>query len=131
MNPNHEREREHELSHEDRRLIRAIDAGLRPAEPSAARRAALRAELEARIERGAHPWRWLAPSAAALAAAAVTLWLVRPVATEPEPVRSAAGELYALSQLATGGEDLLETPAYLPDDYRALALLIEGEDAEP
>ena len=127
MKPNDERDQP--LSSEDARLIRAIDASLRPEPMDPARRSEFRAALEARIEQGAHPWRWLAPTGVALAAAAVTVWLVRPVAVEPEPLQVASAELYPLGDLAA--DELADGATYLPDDYRALALLIESEDAEP
>ncbi len=129
-------ERERELSAEDARLIAAIDAGMRPALMSPTRRAAFRAALDARIERGSSPWRWLAPACAATAAAAVALWLVPPV--EPEAVQVAlvrstpeAAARYPFSDDDAVSAELTASSSYLPDDYRALALLIESEAGEP
>ncbi|MEX2206893.1 MAG: hypothetical protein WEF50_11760 [Myxococcota bacterium] len=127
-------ERERGLSAEDARLIAAIDAGLRPEPISPARRAAFRAALDERIARGANPWRWLAPALAATAA--VALWLARPVATPTEPVALAEpaledAELYAFMDYDAVAAELLGSSTYLPDDYRALALLIESEEGEP
>jgi hypothetical protein len=132
MKPDDERERE--LSAEDARMIAAIDAGLRPEPMSPARRAAFRAALDERIERSANPWRWLAPALAATAA--VTLWLARPVATPTETVAladpvAADAELQALMDYDAVATELLGSSTYLPDDYRALALLIESEASEP
>jgi len=129
MKPNDEREPE--LSAEDGRLIGAIEVAMRPTPMSAARRAVFRATLEERIARGANPLRWLAPAFAATAAAAVTLWLVRPVETEPVQALLEDSELYAFIDSSAGSAELTETSIYLPDDYRALALLIEPDAAEP
>jgi anti-sigma-K factor RskA len=124
-------EGERELPAEDERLIETIEAALRPAPMSAARRAAFRAKLDTRLARGASPWRWSVPALAATAAAAVALWLVRPV--EREPVLQAAladSELYAFIESDAVSGELTGTPTYLPDDYRALALLIESDESE-
>ena len=129
-------ERERELSAEDGRLIAAIDAGFRPTPMSPARSKAFQATLEERIERGANPWLWLAPACAAAAAAAVTIWLVRPVETAPvEAVLVQPGltdaELYAFIDSDAVSAELTGSSSYLPDDYRALALLIESDEGEP
>jgi len=119
------------MNEDDERLIRAIDAELRPEPMSPARRAAFRAALDERIAQRANPLRWLTPALATAAAAAVTLWLVRPVETEPVPLVVADTELYALIDSAADSEELTGTPSYLPDDFRAIALWIEPDETEP
>jgi hypothetical protein len=127
MKPDDERE----LAAEDRQLIEGIDAALRPAPMSAARRAAFRTALEERIAHAVNPWRWLAPAFAATAATAVTFWLIQP--DEPPPVQasSEASELYAFIDSDAVSAELTDVSSYLPDDYRALALLIEPYETEP
>jgi len=117
-------------------MVATIEAGLRPPPMSPARRAAFRAALDERVARSSSPWLFVAPACAATAAAAVALWLIRPVETEPvqialaQPVRTDA-ELYAFSDYDAVSAELTGSSTYLPDDYRALALLIESEEAEP
>ncbi len=120
---------EPELSAEDRSLVAAIDAAFRPAPMRATRRAELRADLHARLDRGSRAWRWLAPALAG--AAALALWLVRPVSV-PVPAASRAGsELYAFIEPDAAPDAVGEAGIYLPDDYRAIAALIEDDAKAP
>ena len=82
---NRDDERERELSAEDARLVRAIDARLAPgADEPGATCGLSRRDRGARRRGRASPWRLVAPACAA-AAALVALWLVRPVEREVAP----------------------------------------------
>lgn len=124
-------ESEPELSTEDRRLIDAIDSTFRPGPMSPTQRVEFRATLDARIARRTHRWVGWVPALAS--AAALSLWLVRPVATPPSQtsLTSLTGaELYAFVEPDAGIDAVRESGSYLPDDYRALASLYEGEFVE-
>jgi len=107
---------------EDRRLIDAIDRAFRPDPMSPARRAAFRTALDARLERRARGGRWLVSGVAATAAAALAVWIARPEAATPEHAGASSSELYAFID-----PEVPEYTRYLPDDYQALALMIEPE----
>jgi anti-sigma-K factor RskA len=96
---------------------------------SPARRAAFRATLEERISRRANSWRWPALAFVATAAALVALWLTQPEKTPPVQASNQGSELYAFIDSDTVSEELSASSSYLPDDYRALALLIEPTSA--
>lgn len=115
------RDDEFEQSAEDRRLIEAIDRAFRPEPMSPARRAAFRTALDTRLERRSRG-RWLAPGAAATAAAALALWIARPEDAVPVQAHASGSELYAFID-----PEVPEYTRYLPDDYQALALMIDTE----
>jgi len=122
---------ERDLTPEDRQLIERIDAAFRPAAMSAARRVAFRAALDERIERRNPARRWLAPALATTAAAAAALWFSQPEPAAPSLAAAESSELYAFIDPDAVSGELSESPSYLPDDYLALALLIESDDPTP
>lgn len=112
------------LTPQDRRLIDRIAAAYEPNPMDAARAAAFRRRLAARLEpRPLIPWRTVCAVAATAVAAAV-LWLVVPyhgpsapqVASQPE-----APLLYAFVDPDDYGGDRLQPADFLPDDYVSLA----------
>lgn len=116
-----------ELDAGDRRMIRAIDAALRPPAFDRARELAFARALAQRLERRASVRRWTAPVLATAAAALAALWLGWPSARAPQLEQETALEdaaLYAfIDPDAESAEG--ETPTYLPDDYRLLAQLVD------
>lgn len=127
MKPSDERE----LAVEDRRMIDAVDAALRPSPMSPARKAAFHARLEQRIARRNRSWPWLASAFATMATAAAALWLIRPAEAPVVPASSEGSVLYAFVDSAALSTELTDASSYLPDDYLAIARLIEPEPAEP
>ena len=125
---------ERELTRADRAFIDAIRADFQPEPPSPSRAAAMRMELERRIERRALVRRFAAP-ALATAALAVALWLTTP-ATDPNPASSAAAtpvtaaELDAYVDPDEFASELAERDDYLPADYQSLALLVDDSEAD-
>jgi len=116
------RDDEPERAPEDGRLIDAVERAFRPDPMDPARRAAFRSALEARLERRARGGRWLASGVAAAAAAAVALWIARPEDATPVQASASGAELYAFID-----PEVPEYTRYLPDDYQALALMIETD----
>jgi hypothetical protein len=125
MNIDHEKDRE--LAPEERRWIDALGAAFRP-EPMDRRRAgAFQRQLDARLERR-RLWVRGAVPALALASGAAALWLYV-AASAPAPETGASASLYAFADPDAVAADLVEPEAYLPDDYRLLASLMEEEPA--
>ena len=121
-----------EMRPEDRSWIETVERELRP-EPLDARRAlAFRRELEERLARRdarvGLAWPALATAAAA---AALALWLVRPVAPTPKSVTSPETEVAAVDAWVDpdGAGELGAAEDYLPGDYLVLATLLD--DTEP
>jgi hypothetical protein len=90
----------------------------------ASRRVAFHERLEARLWRGrALRAAWLVPALSA--ATALAVWLALPEAPQPTDVGEPA--LYAFIDPSVATEEQGE---YLPDDYAALAALLEIDAAE-
>ncbi len=112
------------MTQDDRRWIAAVDEAYRPPPNSTAGREAFHERLEARLERRrALRLRALVPACAV--AAAVAVWLALP--GEPERPVESAPVLYAFVDPSLSAED---TGDYLPEDYQALAALLEIDAAE-
>lgn len=113
------------LAAEDADFVRRIADAYTPAPMTAARRAALDAELEERLARDR--WRFAPWAASLLAAGAAVLLLVRlpgaPV-TQIAPTDAASDESYVF---ALAGESADDFDSALPSDYQAIAQLIELE----
>jgi hypothetical protein len=129
MSANHD---ERELSSDDARFVRALDAAYRPPEPSAADRARFAAGLEARRARRRARRPFVLGSAAATAAAAALVLALLPGRQPPaETAREAVPALglgapsieETLLLLANG--PLADPDEALPDDYRTIASLLE------
>jgi hypothetical protein len=122
---------EHQLSDDEARFVRALEAAYRPPEPGAGARARFAARLDERIarERARRPW-LLAGSAAAAAAAALVLSLwpagepAGPIASDaPAAGAEPPSTEEALLLLANG--PLADPDEALPEDYQMLADLLE------
>ena len=121
-----------EITPEDRQLIEAIANDYQPMPMDAVRQAVFRRRLEERLERRARiPWRAAFAGGAMLATAAAVLWLTTLPGESPEAVRVAsvpqeeAPLLYAFVDPDDYGGDRLEAQDFLPDDYVALADVLE------
>jgi len=124
-----ERELERELTPEDRGWVEAVGAAFRP-EPMDARRAsAFSRALDARIAQRRRIVQVTTP-ALALAAGALALWFS---VAEPPTVEANGSEtlLYAFADPDGVAADLVEPDDYLPEDYRALASLLESDAEAP
>jgi hypothetical protein len=112
------------MTDEDRNWIAAVDEAYRPPEMTAAQRVDFRERLEARLwRRRALRAAWLVP--ALTGATALGVWLALPEAPQPTDVSEAP--LYAYIDPSAATEEQGE---YLPEDYVALAALLEIDAAE-
>jgi hypothetical protein len=109
------------MSDEDRSWIDAVDEAYRPPAMDASRRVAFHEGVEARLRRGRATW--LVPALSA--ATALAVWLALP--ETPQPTDGGEPALYAFIDPSLATEDQGE---YLPDDYVALAALLEIDAAE-
>ncbi|HKA14579.1 MAG TPA: hypothetical protein VKH41_06150 [Myxococcota bacterium] len=106
----------------DAELVRRIAESYRAPEPSAAERVALRARIDARLQRRSVRRLWVAGAATAGVAAAIALLRAGEPAVAPAPDAAADEALLALAAPAGAEEEAL------PDDYQAIEdLLLEGE----
>lgn len=122
---NHD-ERDRELAPDDRRWIEVVDGAFRPEPMDSVRASAFERRLSERLEHRARML-WIAGPALVLATGAAALWLYTGrVATAPSADRSAP-TFYAFADPDVATADLVEPDDYLPDDYRALASIIESE----
>jgi hypothetical protein len=108
----------------DRDLIEAIRRSLRPEPMDAARQAAFRRRVEARLARRRRVLRIAFP-ALAVAAAAAALWVA--VARAPEPSWSGEADF---SAFVDPDDATAPSDESLPEDYVLLASLLELEPAE-
>jgi hypothetical protein len=123
MNQHDQRDRE--LSPTDRRWVEALGEAFRPEPLDRARANAFDRRLEERILHRRLRIRIAVP-AFAFGAGALALWLSFGT---PAPTPAPAS-LAAFTDPAEATADLMEPQAYLPDDYRMLALLIEDASDE-
>jgi len=122
---------ETQLSSEDERFVRAIDAHYQPPEPTPAMRVRFAARLDERIARGRGRARWRLFAAAAGAVALALIVARLPDADTGD--RDATATAAASSAEASTEETLLilangplEDPdEALPEDYRTIASLLE------
>jgi len=118
-----------ELAPGEHELIELIGAALLPAPADARGAARFARELEQRIERRRRV-RSLALPAAALATAALAALLWSKTVGAPEPGIEGATLLQAFADPHPGdATEWQENDDYLPDDYRALASLMETSPA--
>jgi len=123
---------ERDLTRADRALVDAIRADFQPEPLSPARAAAMRMELERRIERRAYARRFATP-ALATAALVAALWLTLPAASPipPAPATPVSGaELDAYVDPDEFASELAERDDYLPADYQVLALLVDDSGTD-
>jgi hypothetical protein len=114
----------------DERLIETLRRDFQPEPMSPARAAAFRRELESRLE-GRPRWRLALPAFALAAAAALALWLALPGAQPNESTVTTSAELDAFVDPETLASEITEPASYLPSDYQELALLLDGDSADP
>jgi hypothetical protein len=123
---------ERELARADRALVDAIRADFQPEPLSPARAAAMRMDLERRLERRALARRFAAP-VLATAALAAALWLTLPAAA-PTPsatdTPATGAELDAYLDPDAFASELADDEDYLPADYQLLALLVDDLAAD-
>ena len=119
------------LTREDRELIDAIEAGLRPRPMDPVRAARFRRAVEERLERPRTRWR-AGLVVAAPAAAGAALWLAIPDAPSPAPTEVAVEEPEANDEVspllyadAEAYDQSLTPEDYLPEDYLALASVLD------
>jgi hypothetical protein len=122
------REDTEQLAPEDRRWVEAVGDAFRPEPLEAQRAAAFQGRLLERIERRRRVVRIAAP-ALALAAGALALWFS--VAEPPAQANGSETLLYAFADPDGIAADLVEPDDYLPEDYRALASLLESDAEAP
>lgn len=112
------------MTDEDRNWIAAVDEAYRPPAMNAAQRVAFHERLEARLRsRRTLRAAWLVPALAG--ATALAVWLALPETPQPTDIEEPA--LYAFIDPSVATEEQGE---YLPDDYVALAALLEIDAAE-
>ena len=120
-----------QISDDDARFVRRLDASYRPPEPTAAARARFAARLDQRIALGRARRPWLLAGIAAAAAAALTVALL-PSGEPGALVTNDAGSA-AAADLPSTEETLLllangpldDRDEELPEDYQTLASLLE------
>jgi hypothetical protein len=122
------REDTEQLTPEDRRWVEAVGDAFRPEPLEAQRASAFQRRLVERIERRRRVVRIAAP-ALALAAAVLVLWFS--VAEPPAQANGGETLLYAFADPDGIAADLVEPDDYLPEDYRALASLLESDAEAP
>jgi len=119
------------LTPADQRLIEVIRRELDPGQRSPAERAAFRAQLEARIEDRSAPFWKPFGIAATVAAAAIALWIIQPIAQND--LRNAPSDSTVVTETTSVGllayayyeTDYLGSAEaesdFLPDDFQAIA----------
>lgn len=118
-----------ELAPEERSLIDAIDASFRPAPADALRAARFAQAVERRIERHRRMRRIALPAGAVAAAAlAALLWSVFSTTPARDDLDPTLLQAFADPQL--DASDWSAADDYLPDDYRALASLMEADEQQ-
>lgn len=120
--PHDERPR---LDREAEDFVRRTADAWTPAEMSAAERARFDAGLAERLERGrARRVAWWA-AVGAVGAVGVLLALWSPSGGPPVRTAEATGDAEVILALARGTESAEEADARLPDDYQAIAALLD------
>ena len=120
---------EPQLSAEDERFVRVLDAAYQPPEPTPAARARFAARLDERIVRrhGRRGWRLAGAAAAVLALLVARLPEAQTGAGDTSETAAAGSAAPSTDEtllwLANG--PLADPDEALPDDYRTLASLLE------
>ena len=120
--PHDERPR---LDREAEDFVRRIADAWAPAEMSGAERARFDARLAERLERSRArrvAW-WTVAGAAGAAGVLLALW--SPPSGPPARTAEATGDAEVILALARGTESVDEADARLPDDYQAIAALLD------
>jgi hypothetical protein len=119
---------ERELAAEERSLVEWIDAAFRPAASDGQGKRFVR-RIERRIERRRRVQRVALPAVALAASAlAALLWSL---SSQTASVDGAEGTLLqAFADPPAGTDEMVEPDDYLPDDYRALASLMQDDEPQ-